>query len=249
MQNPFIWHDLMTTDVEAAKKFYAAVVGWTFSNQMPDYTVTLADGIGMGGIMEKPTEMKAMPPMWSGYVYTPDVDATCQEAVKLGGKIMREAWDVPEVGRIAVIGDSAGAGLMVMQPAPQEPQPQPKLGAVGTVGWNELHADDLDKAFEFYSKLFGWTKGAVMDMGPMGNYVLFQINGQDVGGMMKKAPTMPMATWAYYIMVDGIDAAASRITKNGGKTVMGPHEVPGGQWVVMAMDPQGGFFSLLSQTK
>ena len=249
MQNPFIWHDLMTPDVMAAKTFYAAVVGWTFSEQMPAYTVTLADGIGMGGIMETPPEMKGMPPMWSGYIYTPDVDACCNEVVKLGGKIMRQAWDVADVGRIAVIGDPTGAGLMVMQPFSTEPQPEPKPGAVGTVGWNELHAGDLDTAFAFYSKLFGWTKGTLMDMGPMGDYLLFQINGKDIGGMMNKAPTMPMATWAYYITVNGIDAAAARITKNGGKVMMGPHQVPGGQWIVMAMDPQGGFFCLLSNTK
>jgi len=249
MQNPFIWHDLMTPDVEAAKTFYAAVVGWTFSQQMPTYTVLQAGGIGMGGIMETPPEMKGMPPIWTGYVYTPDVDAACKDAVKLGGKIMRQAWDIPDVGRMAVIGDPAGAGLMVMQPFSTEQQPRPKPGAVGTVSWNELHADNLNTAVEFYSKLFGWTKGAAMDMGPMGIYQLFQIDGKDIGGMMKKANTMPMATWAYYVMVDGIDAAAGRITKNGGKTVMGPHQVPGGQWIVMAMDPQGGFFCLLSETK
>ncbi len=249
MQNPFIWHDLMTTDVEAAKKFYAAVVGWTFSNQMPAYHVALADGIGMGGIMETPPEMQGMPPIWSGYIYTADVDAACKQAVKLGGKIMREAWDVPDVGRIAVIGDPTGAGLMVMQPFSTEPQPQPKPGAVGTVGWNELHAGDLDKAWDFYAAMFGWTKGVAMDMGPMGTYQLFQIDGKDVGGMMNKAATMPMAAWAYYIMVDGIDAAAARIINNSGKIMMGPHEVPGGQWVIMATDPQGGFFCLLSATK
>ncbi len=44
MQNPFIWHDLMTSDVEAAKAFYGAVVGWTFEAQMPDYLVAQADG-------------------------------------------------------------------------------------------------------------------------------------------------------------------------------------------------------------
>ena len=249
MQHPFIWHDLMTSNVDAAKTFYAAVVGWTFSEQMPEYAVSLADGIGMGGIMETPPEMKGMPAMWSGYVYAPDVDATCQDAVKLGGKIMRQAWNVPEVGRIAVIADPTGAGLMVMQPFSTEPQSQPKPGTVGTIGWNELHAGNLDEAFEFYSKLFGWTKGTVMDMGPMGNYLLFQINGKDIGGMMNKAPTMPMATWAYYITVDGIDEAAARIAKNGGKIMMGPQEVPGGQWIVMAMDPQGGFFCLISETK
>ena len=125
----------------------------------------------------------------------------------------------------------------------------PKPGAVGTVGWNELHAGDLNTAWDFYSKLFGWAKGAAHDMGPMGTYQLFQIDGKDVGGMMKKMDSTPMPTWAYYFNVDGIDAAAARITKAGGKIAMGPHEVPGGQWIVNATDPQGAFFHLLSATK
>ena len=249
MQSPFIWHDLMTSDAEAAKKFYGAVVGWTFTNQMPTYSVASANGVGMGGIMDTPAEMKGMPSVWTGYVFTPDVDATCKEAVKLGGKIYKTAWDVPDVGRMAVIGDPTGSGLMIMKPISTEQRPMPKPGAVGTVGWNELHAGDLNVAWDFYSKLFGWAKGATMPMGEVGDYQLFQIDGKDVGGMMKKMDSTPKPTWNYYFNVDGIDAAAARITKAGGKIVMGPHEVPGGQWTVNAIDPQSAHFSLLSNTR
>jgi len=249
MQNPFIWHDLMTKDVEAAKKFYADVVGWTYQSQMPNYTVTLAGGLGMGGIMDTPPDMKHMPPVWTGYVYVPDVDAACKEVTKLGGKIYREAWTIPDVGRIAVIGDPTGSGLMIMQPLSTEKREEPKPGSVGTVGWNELHAGNLDVAWDFYSKMFGWTKGQSMDMGEMGIYQVFQIGGQDVGGVMKKMDSMPMPMWAYYFNVDGIDKAVDRINKAGGKIAMGPHEVPGGFWIVNGIDPQGAFFSLLSTTK
>jgi uncharacterized protein len=249
MQNPFIWHDLMTTDVEAAKKFYGAVVGWTYESQMPTYTVALAAGAGMGGIMPRPPEMKDMPPVWTGYVYTPDVDATCKQVVKLGGKIYKEAWDIPNVGRLAVIGDPTGSGLMIMQPFPTQERDMPKPGALGTVGWNELHAGDLNIAWDFYSKLFGWTKGATMPMGEAGDYQLFQIDGKDVGGMMKKMDATPTPMWAYYFNVNGIDAAVARITKAGGKIANGPMEVPGPMWTVSATDPQGAFFHLVSNTK
>ena len=249
MQNPFIWHDLMTPDVEAAKKFYGAVVGWTFTSQMENYTVTNVDGAGMGGIMATPEDMKNMPPTWTGYVYTPDVDATCAEAVKLGGKIYKQAWDVTEVGRMAVIGDPTGPGLMVMQPFSTEQRPTPKPGSAGTGGWNELHAGVLDIALNFYLKLFGWTKGTVMPMGEMGDYMLFQIDSKDIGGMMKQQKMLPMPMWLYYFNVDGIDAAAARVTKAGGKIAMGPHQVPGGQWIVSGFDPQGANFNLVSETK
>jgi uncharacterized protein len=249
MQNPFIWHDLMTSDAEAAKKFYGAVVGWTFTNQMPTYSVASANGVGVGGVMDTPAEMKGMPSVWTGYVYTPDVDATCKEVIKLGGKIYKEAWDIPNVGRLAVIGDPTGSGLMIMQPFPTQERDMPKPGALGTVGWNELHAGDLNIAWDFYSKLFGWTKGGDHDMGPKGNYRVYQIDGKDAGGMMKKMDTMPMPTWVYYFVVDGMDRAVVRIAKVGGKIAFGPMEVPGGQWTVHGVDPQGARFSLLSNTK
>ena len=249
MQNPFIWHDLVTSDVAAAKKFYGDVMGWTFELQPPNYTITLAGGAGMGGIMDIPADMKGMPPMWTGYVFTPDVDATCKEVVNLGGKIYRPAWDVPNVGRMSVIGDPAGAALMVMQPFSAEPQKSPAPGTVGTVGWNELYTSDLSVAWDFYSKLFRWTKGTPHDMGPMGIYQLFQIDGKDAGGVMKKMDSMPMSMWGYYFNVEGMDNAVARVKKAGGKIVNGPMEVPGGQWTVNAQDPQGAFFSLVSDIK
>ena len=250
MQNPFIWHDLMTSDVEAAKAFYADVVGWTFSAQMPDYIVTEAGGKGMGGIMPKPEHLKAVPPFWSGYIHVADVDAAVAKIKSLGGKIHREPWDVPDVARMAVAADPTGAMFNIMTPIPRAAgSAMPPSTALGAVGWNEAHLGDLDKGWDFYSQMFGWTKGQVMPMGAMGDYMLFQIEGKDVGGMMKRQHPLPAPMWLYYFNVDGIDAAASRITKAGGKIAMGPHQVPGGQWIVSAFDPQGGSFQLLSATK
>jgi uncharacterized protein len=249
MQNPFIWHDLITPDVEAAKIFYGTVVGWSFEAQMPEYNVTLADGAGMGGIMATPENMKGMQPFWSGYIYVADVDAGCAKIKKLGGKIHREPWDVPHVARMAVVGDPTGANFNIMQPIQREGGSLPPSTAMGAVGWNEAHVGDLDKAWAFYAEMFGWTKGQVMPMGAMGDYVLFQIDGKDVGGMMKKFDAMPMPAWLYYFNVDGIDAAAARITAGGGKIMMGPHQVPGGNWIVNATDPQGGYFCLMSLTQ
>jgi len=249
MQNPFIWHDLMTPDVEAAKKFYGEVVGWAFEAQMPEYTVALANGAGMGGIMATPENMKGMPPFWSGYIFVTDVDATCAKIKKLGGKIHREPWDVPDVGRIAVVGDPTGANFNVMAPLPREGGKMLPSSAMGAVGWNEAHVGDLNAAWKFYSEMFGWTKGRAMPMGDAGDYQLFQIDGKDVGGIMKKMDAMPMPMWAYYFMVDSIEAAMARLTKAGGKVANGPMQVPGDQWIVNAVDPQGAHFSLLSNKK
>jgi predicted enzyme related to lactoylglutathione lyase len=239
----------MTSDVSAAKKFYADIVGWTYQEQGPDYQVTLVQGHGMGGIMAMPDNLKSMPPFWSGYIHTIDVDAACARVKKLGGTIHREPWDIPGVIRIAVVADPTGATFNIMQPLSQENAARLPEGTLGTVGWNELHAGDLDTAWDFYASMFGWTKGTSMDMGAMGAYQIFQIGGKDAGGMMKQQPMLPRPMWLYYFQVDGIDAAVTRITKAGGKIAMGAHQVPGGHWIVSAFDPQGGNFQLLSATK
>ena len=250
MQNPFVWHDLMTTDVEGAKAFYKNAVGWDFAPQNDGYHVALVGGCGVGGVMELPDHLRGMAPFWSGYVFTPNVDEARERAVQLGGKVLREPWDIPGVIRMAVIADPTGAVFNIMQPLPGEQRKSPAEGAPGTVGWNELHAGNLKVAWEFYSKMFGWTKGRAHDMGaPAGIYQLFQIGGKDVGGMMQKMDAMPRPAWAYYFIVDGIDAAAQRITDAGGKIAMGPLEVPGGEWILNAFDPQGGYFCLLSNAK
>ena len=250
MQNPFVWHDLMTPDVAVAKKFYGAVVGWTFTEQMPTYSVANVEGDkGMGGIMATPAELGSMHPFWAGYVYTPDVDAACAKIKKFGGAIHREPWDVPGVLRMAVVGDPTGGNFNIMQPLSEVECNLPTPTAPGTVGWNELHADDLDAAWNFYSAMFGWTKGQAMDMGAMGLYQVFQIDGRDAGGMMKRQDPLPSPMWLYYFNVDGIDAAAARVAKAGGKITMGPHQVPGGFWILSGFDPQGAIFNLLSTVK
>ncbi len=95
--------------------------------------------------------------------------------------------------------------------------------------------------------MFGWTKSDAMDMGPMGVYQLFKTGGEyAAGGMMTKPPAIPVPYWGYYFNVPAIDAAVERVTKAGGKILNGPMEVPGGQWIIQGMDPQGAAFALVA---
>jgi predicted enzyme related to lactoylglutathione lyase len=245
----FIWYELMTPDVEGAKAFYSAAVGWTMSafegSDMP-YTIVSAGSQGVGGIMALPD--KDAPPGWFGYIGVDDTDAMAQRIVDGGGRALRGPDDIPQVGRFAVMADPGGAAFMLLTPLPRDNEPpKPAPGAKGTIGWHELYAGNGQAAaFAFYSKLFGWTTVDEMDMGDMGKYRIFAIDGAQAGGMMDKPPQTPAAAWGFYVNVDGIDAAVERITANGGKVSMGPHEVPGGRWIVQAVDPQGINFALVS---
>jgi predicted enzyme related to lactoylglutathione lyase len=98
----------------------------------------------------------------------------------------------------------------------------------------------------FYQQLFGWQQSQTMDMGEMGTYYMFNRGERMMGGMMNKneetAEVPP--NWGIYFRVDDINAATERVKANGGQILNGPMEVPGGDWIVNAMDPQGAAFSL-----
>ena len=99
-------------------------------------------------------------------------------------------------------------------------------------------------AIAFYTGLFGWTLPEPMDMGPMGTYQFIDHDGIGVGAIMQVPEEAPKG-WSYYFRVPSISAANEAIPANGGQVVNGPMEVPGGDWIVQGIDPQGAAFSLV----
>jgi predicted enzyme related to lactoylglutathione lyase len=98
--------------------------------------------------------------------------------------------------------------------------------------------------------MFGWTVAQDLSMGPMGTYRIFATGKDPVGGMMTKPPQVPMAHWQlFFEILDGIDDGVARVKANGGTIINGPMQVPGGEWIVEATDPQGAMFGLAAQRK
>ncbi|KAA6463292.1 VOC family protein [Acidobacteria bacterium AB60] len=245
----FAWYELMTSDTQAAGKFYSDVVGWT-TQEMPSpdgtpYTTFNVGGAGMAGMMNIPGHVA-----WVGYIHVDDVDAHIEKVVAAGGKLFRPATDIPGMLRFAVLSDPQGAAICLFTPDAAMPTPQrPEPPAPGTIGWHELYTTDLEGATDFYRKLFGWTKLSDMDMGPMGTYRIFDQGEQKPmgdGGMMTKPPHVPVSCWNFYFVVDSIGEAAKRVNAGGGKILHGPAPVPGDSWIINAQDPQGAMFALVS---
>ncbi len=252
MAGRFVWHELMTADAPAAARFYAEVVGWTTQagmNPEMDYTLLLAGDRQAAGLMALTEQAKAggAVPGWTGYVAVDDVDASAALALSLGGQVCMPPMDIPGVGRFAVVADPQGAVIALF--GDDGEMPAAPMMTPGTVGWNELMAADMPSAWPFYEAMFGWAKGDALDMGPMGTYQLFAAQGVVCGGMMTKPAAVPVPFWGYYFAVDDIDAALTRATERGARVMNGPMEVPGGAWVVQALDPQGAFFALVGMRK
>jgi len=118
----FYWNELMARDVARAKKFYADTLGWSFEAMpMPGggtYWLAKMNDVPVGGIFDiSGPDYSGVPEGWMPYIAVDDVDARAKKAVTAGAKIMKPAFDVPNVGRIVVLQEPGGAGIGWMTPA------------------------------------------------------------------------------------------------------------------------------------
>ena len=247
----FIWHELMTTDPQAAGAFYSKVLPWrTQPSGMPSYTLWIAGKTQTGGLMAlAPDSAPGTPPHWLVYIGTPSVDATLMEAQRLGGKVLKGATDIPNVGRYAVLSDPQGATFALYTPASPPASPPAGgagSGASGEFSWHELTTTDPQAGLRFYSELFGWTRGPGHDMGgTMGLYQIFTQGGAQVGGIYRVQDASTPPHWLGYVRVPDAARTAAAAKAAGGRVLHGPVEVPGGSWIAMLLDPQGGAFAVV----
>lgn len=246
----FIWYELMTNDADAATRFYAAVIGWDVDDD-PEYRHIKAGDEFVGGMLPLTPDMTAhgARPQWVAYVAVDDVDAMVSAIGERGGRTLMPARDMEGVGRFAMVSDPQGAVFYVMKPTPPADRPDARSNAFsptrdGSCSWNELATSDQAAAEHFYSTLFGWVKSGSMPMGEQGDYDFISHHHVPIGAIMR-APEGQATGWTHVFRVSGIDAAAARVTASGGQVTMPPHEVPGDDWVIRAIDPQGASFALV----
>jgi predicted enzyme related to lactoylglutathione lyase len=144
--------------------------------------------------------------------------------------------------------DPQGAAFYIFEPDATEQRPE-AAADVGEASWHELMTTDSQAAMTFYEQVFGWQRGQTMEMGPMGTYQIFNRPHGQIGGMMNKPPEMADVppNWQIYFRVPDVDAAAERIKAKGGRILNGPMDVPDGDRIVNATDPQGAAFGLHSK--
>lgn len=119
-----VWTELATPDPDAAAAFYAAALGWTHRT-MPSpmgqgeyHLYSNGDGEVAGMLAMEGSQWEGIPSHWLSYVSVPDVDAAVAKAVEAGGQVLAPAFDIPTIGRIAVLADPLGAALGLITPIP-----------------------------------------------------------------------------------------------------------------------------------
>ena len=251
-QSKFVWHDLMTTDVDAAKAFYGELFGWKYRGDDKDpYTHILAGDRDIGGMLKH--DASHGPPFWMGYVSSDDVDATLAAVKQSGGRVYSPKRTIEKVGDFAVTGDPSGAAFAPFKfTGKSEPETNARP-APWTFCWDELLSSDPAAAAKFYSNVFGWGPESV-EMGPMGTYTLFKRTGvkdemnadKNAGGMIKLPPGVPQSSWLTYVGVDNVDAIAAKTTRLGGKVMSAPADIPNVGRFAVLIDPQNAAFAVLA---
>lgn len=252
----FVWHELRTTDAKGAQDFYTHVVGWQAKSSgdpggIP-YTLLAVDDIPTAGLMQITPEMAAggMRPSWAGFIGVDDVDAYAKRIEQADGKLHCKPQDIPTIGRFASAEDPQGAAFLLFKGSLDYAPPRPPAGTQGTIGWNELSANDEESVWPFYSSIFGWAVDSTMDMGSNGIYRIFNNGASPVGAMMTRDRSKsPVPFWLFYFNVEDIDAATARVKEKKGQVIMGPHPVPGDVWIIVGVDPQGAVFALVGKKK
>ena len=240
------WVDLQTTDQDAAKAFYSGLFGWTYDDQPmpqgPVYSMAMLGGHPVAAIAPQSPEMAAagVPPVWNTYLAVDSVDEAAAKVEAAGGKVAMAPFDVMDAGRMAFVMDPAGAPVALWQ-ANQH------IGATlvnepGTLSWNELITDNPADV-KFYTDVLGLTT-STMDMGAGGDYTLFEVGGQMVGGSTPPPMEGVPNHWHVYFAVDDADATAAKATELGGSVMVAPFDTPVGRIAVLT-DPQGAVFSVL----
>ena len=237
----FCWVDLATTDPDAAEAFYAAVLGWTFSDPgepgTGHYRTALVRGLPVAGLYQG----QGGPPAWTSYVSVVDSDATVARAAELGATLAFGPMDVFEFGRSALLIDPQGAAVALWQPAAMA-----GAGLVndpGALTLNQLNTHDVEGSTTFYTGLFGWEIDQVID-DPF-PYWGIRNQGSLNGGMMGLPQGNPAPShWLPYFTVEDIDAADAVVVDAGGKVIVPVMPAGPEGRILVAMDPQGAAFAL-----
>ncbi|MEJ2383314.1 MAG: VOC family protein [Xanthomonadales bacterium] len=245
----FVWHDLITDDPAAARRFYGGLFGWSFEAATHpnggDYTLIRRDDRYVGGIVELADPNDADYSRWLGYLSVADVDGALAATRDAGGNAVAGPLDLGEVGRAAVIEDPQGAVVGLLRSRHGDPVDAARGGA-GAIVWNELLAADAVDATVFYGALAGLE--SVEQQRPGGVYRVLRAQGRDRAGILPRPNDNVRPLWLTHFAVADVARAAERVTALGGTVLVAPNpEVRDGLFAVVT-DPTGALLALRQRT-
>jgi hypothetical protein len=241
-----IWYDLITEDLDDAKRFYGGMFGWTFEDTQGRgdnaYAVARSGDIYVAGIVAiAPPDDGSNFSRWLPYFSVPDVDAAVLRGTNAGASVAVSARNVG-LGRVAAIIDPEGAVIGLADSDFGDPDDKTTSAAPGRPVWTELIANDVKAEAEFYVALGGYDVRTIDRRG--GEYTLLASDGVDRAGIFEKPGDEMDPVWLTYFGVNDPTAAAERAVSLGG-TILLPasDELRDGTMAVVS-DPTGAILVL-----
>jgi predicted enzyme related to lactoylglutathione lyase len=241
-----IWNDLITEDVDAARRFYGELFGWTFQQaQRPGgrpYTLARSGKTYVAGLVavDPPADGKKVS-RWLPYASVADVDAAVAQATAAGASVAVAARDV-SLGRVAAIVDPEGAVIGFVRSRIGDPDDTTTAPGAGRVVWTELLANDPAAAARFYGSAVGYQAQTIERRG--GQYTLLTNSGTNRAGILKNPTAQASPAWLTYFGVDDPAAAASRVEALGGKVILAPSPQLREGTMAVVTDPGGAVLVL-----
>lgn len=243
------WFDLMTPDIEKARAFYKSVFGWDYDVSGPEagnYSTAKVSGRKAAGMGSMPPGAP-FPSAWTVYFNVDNADTTTDAIKQNGGKVLMGPMDVFEHGRLVVATDPTGAAFGLWQP--KDHKGAEVRDVHGTMGWQEVHTRDANKARDFYGRVFKLEPVKLEDSSGMDYWTLNR--GKEMfGGVCKntKMPEQVPPHWLAYFCVDDTDKAVATVKSSGGKVMQDAFDTPHGRLATVA-DPWGAVFALVQSPK
>jgi predicted enzyme related to lactoylglutathione lyase len=240
----FVWFEYVSKDAPKAAGFFGELFGWsTKSVPMPDGAYTMiaaADGKTIGGYSEPPPGAPAKPG-WLPYLLVDSAAKTAAKVTRLGGTIVKDAFQVGDFATMAIVCDPHGATVALWQPAKPEDAGEAE---VGHFTWNELPSKDPAASIAFYEQIGGFTT-TKMEMPEMGTYNLLESGGKSRAGIMAQPmPDAPHA-WLPYVRVANADQTVDKAKRLGATVVVPPTAIPNVGRFAIFVDPQGTALGIL----
>jgi predicted enzyme related to lactoylglutathione lyase len=246
-----VWHDLITEDAEAARRFYGELFGWTFQESVrPDggrYLLAKSGALYVAGFVPvaQPADGTRLS-RWLPYVSVDDVDRAVVRATAAGARVAVAARDVG-LGRVAAIIDPEGAVFGIARSRIGDPDDATTAPASGRRVWTELLATDPAAAATFYGKVFGYDVRRIERRG--GEYTLLEQRGVERAGILGNPLPDWQPLWLTCFGVEDAAAAAQRAVALGGKVLLATSpEIREGTIAVVA-DPSGAVLILQKLAK
>jgi predicted enzyme related to lactoylglutathione lyase len=242
----FIWHDLLTHDIAAARQFYGELFGWKFEKG-PDregksYILAKLNGRYAAGILqlERPEDGSNYS-RWLGYMTVDDIEIAQTTARSAGGTVYESSREIGEVGKVAAIADSQSAVLGLIE-ARFDASGISLNNTPGAIVWDELLASDSQQAAAFYSRLAAFSVNTIERRG--GEYIFLENQGEAKAGILKNPFDNTDPIWLSYFAVQDPVAIANKAQALGGKILIAPSVDLREGTIALIQDPDGVILAL-----